>query len=191
MPETYGDRSLAEFVESVAARTAAPGGGSVTAVTVALAAGLTAMAVRFSAGRPGVDEAAAAQADKVRLQALHFADSDAAAYTAVLAALRLPRDADGVRRVQLREALTAASDLQIEVAEAAVTVARIAAELTVSGKPDVRGDARSGLLLAEAAVRSAAQLVEANVSLGGCEQRFLTRTADLVATAQELVHSAA
>jgi len=45
--EPYLTTTLAQFLERLAARTPAPGGGSVAAVTCAMAAGLVEMAAAF------------------------------------------------------------------------------------------------------------------------------------------------
>jgi formiminotetrahydrofolate cyclodeaminase len=47
-PLDFSHKSVAEFCETISAETSAPGGGSVAAVTGALAASLAAMAARFS-----------------------------------------------------------------------------------------------------------------------------------------------
>lgn len=189
MATSYDDDRLAEFVQQLSARTPAPGGGAATAVTVSLAAGLVAMAARFSSGRRGVSEGAAGQAEVLRDQALELAGADADAYAAVLAALRLPRDGDE-RAEQVRQTLTTASEVQLKVAEVAVALATMAAELSAAGKADVGGDARTGLLLAEAGVRSAAQLVSANVSLGRCDAELVERSTSFCDTARAAVQEA-
>jgi formiminotetrahydrofolate cyclodeaminase len=46
---SFLDQTLTAFLDEAAARQPAPGGGSAAGLTVALSAGLTAMAARFSA----------------------------------------------------------------------------------------------------------------------------------------------
>jgi formiminotetrahydrofolate cyclodeaminase len=146
--------SVGGFTERVAARTPAPGGGAVAAVTAASAAALVAMAARFS-DRP------AGPADALRARLEPLADADAAAYTAVLAAYRLPAD-DPTRADRIADALTTATAVPREVATAACEVALLADELVEHGNKNLVGDARVAALLARAAAEAATALVEIN-----------------------------
>jgi methenyltetrahydrofolate cyclohydrolase len=152
--ESFLHLSVGGFTERVAARTPAPGGGAVAAVTAASAAALVAMAARFS-------EAPAGPAEKLRARLEPLADADADAYTAVLAAYRLPAD-DPVRRGRIADALAAATAVPREVAAAAREVAGLADELVESGNRNLVGDARVAALLARAAAEAATALVEIN-----------------------------
>lgn len=188
MATSYGEHSVEEFLDAVASKEAAPGGGSTTAVTAGLAAGLVAMAARFSKGRPGVEDDVVETADNVRTQALGLAGADADAYAQVLAALQIPKDR---REETLQQALTDASEVQLTVAQIGADVARLASVLVKTAKPDVRGDARSGLLLAEASVRSAAQLVAANVRMGDLDDDLVRRAEALGAQARTALEGGA
>lgn len=154
---------VAGFLDAVAAVEPAPGGGAVSAVTVGLAAALTAMAAGFSTARLPDAEAMAGEAEALRRRAAPLADDDAAAYTAVLAAFALPRD-DPARRDAVRRALGHAADVPLEIAEVGAAVLALATRVEREGNPNLRGDAATARLLAAAAVRSAATLVELNLS---------------------------
>ena len=146
--------SVGGFTERVAARTPAPGGGAVAAVTAASAAALVAMAARFS------DEPAG-PAEELRARLEPLADADAAAYTAVLTAYRLPA-ADPTRRERIADALRAATEVPREIAVASREVAALADRLAASGNRNLVGDARVAALLARAAAEAATALVEIN-----------------------------
>lgn len=146
--------SVGGLLERVAARTPAPGGGAVAALAGASAAALVAMAARFS-GQP------AERAEELRARLEPLADADAAAYTAVLAARRLPKD-DPTRAARLADALAEATEVPRRVAAAATEVAALAARLVESGNPNLTGDALVGELLARAAAESATALVRIN-----------------------------
>ncbi len=191
MATSYLDHRLGHFVDLVAAREAAPGGGPVAAVTVSLAAGLVAMAARYS-----VDELVGAEqmlddAERLRGRAAGLADTDARAYQAVLAAFASTRDSDpDDRSEQLRVALEGAAQVPLEIAETGAETAQLAALLAVEGNRSVRGDAATALLLAEAAVRSAAHLVTVDVAEGGCDQELVRRARASVDVARRAVHGA-
>jgi formiminotetrahydrofolate cyclodeaminase len=179
---SFLDEPVRGFLDQVAARTPAPGGGGAAAVTSAMAAGLVAMAARFSATRfPGAGELAD-RADELRLMAAQLADMDARAYTAVLEAGRQPGD-DGQRRERTREALLGAAHVPLEIAGIGALVARLAVRVAEDGNPNLRGDAVTGALLAAASARSAACLVDINVQLGGLDPGLSRRAAQAAADA--------
>jgi formiminotetrahydrofolate cyclodeaminase len=172
------DQPVRGFLDQLAARTPTPGGGGAAALTAAMAAGLVAMAARFSARQ--LPEAAdlASRADELRRRAADLADLDAQAYTAVLAALRLPGEAG-----QRREALAGAAVVPLEIAEIGARVTQLAVRVAEAGNPNLRGDAVTGAVLAAASARSAACLVDINVDLGGLEPELSRRAAQAVADA--------
>jgi formiminotetrahydrofolate cyclodeaminase len=185
----YAELPLGRFVDMVASREPAPGGGASAAVAVALAAALTAMAARFSADHLADAETIADRAEELRNRVMPLAQADAAAYGRVLDAYRTPRD-DEKRRRRIREALSEAADVPLSIAEVGVEVAGNAARLVEEGNPNLRGDAVTAAALAKAGVRAAATLVEINVSAGGADDDRLSRVDQLLATmaaAQEVV----
>jgi len=185
MTARYVDHSLGEFLDLVAKRQPAPGGGAVAAVTVAVAASLVAMAARYSADLLDGGEALIDDAERLRAGAANLADDDAEAYGAVIAAWAASRGDERSRRQQVDAALTRAAGVALEVAELGAETARLAGRLAVEGKRDVRGDAATALLLAEAATRAAARLVAVNVETGGGEGHLVGRAGDSVAAARE------
>jgi methenyltetrahydrofolate cyclohydrolase len=183
---SFLDEPVRGFLDQLAARTPTPGGGGAAAVTGAMAAGLVAMAARFSATQlPGAGELAD-QADKLRLMAAQLADTDARAYTAVLDAGRQSSD-DGQRRERTREALLGAAQVPLEIAGIGARVAALAVRVAEDGNPNLRGDAVTGALLAAASARSAACLVDINVRLGGLDPGLSRRAAQAAADASAAV----
>jgi len=166
------------FLDELAARTPTPGGGGAAAVTGALAAGLVAMAARFSAARlPGAGDLAD-QADELRRRVTDLTDLDAHAYQSVL-------------ELRTREALHGAAVVPLEIAEIGARVAAMAARLAEAGNPNLRGDAVTGALLAAASARSAACLVDINVGLGGLDPGLSRRAGRAAADADRAASRAA
>ncbi|MBA2272371.1 MAG: cyclodeaminase/cyclohydrolase family protein [Actinobacteria bacterium] len=156
---------LGDFLERMGSREPTPGGGAAAAVAVAMAAALTAMAARFAGDRLERGPEVIARADSLRLCVAPLAEADARAYAKVLGAGALPREPHPEeRRRAVRSALSSAADIPLAVAEAAAEVADLAAQVAVRGNPNLRGDATAAALLAEAAARIAATLV--NINLG-------------------------
>jgi methenyltetrahydrofolate cyclohydrolase len=149
---------VAAFLDAVAARSPAPGGGAGAAVGCALGAALTEMAGRFA----GLDDAVV-RAAALRARALALAEEDLSAYAPVLEALRRPADDPG-RREALRGASSAAAEVPLAIAEAAASVAALAREVAAAGRPALRGDALAGADLAAGAARAAGRLVEINLA---------------------------
>jgi methenyltetrahydrofolate cyclohydrolase len=118
-----------------------------------------------------------AEADTVRATVTALADADAAAYGEFLAALRTPRDAPG-RRERIRGALERAAEVPLRIAEAGARVARAGAAVANGGNPNLVGDVRAGIVLAETAARAAAELVRINVELGDLDRRFAVAAAE-------------
>lgn len=185
MSESYLDRNLGEFLDMVAQRRTAPGGGVVAALTVSAAAGLVAMTARYSVGRMEGSEELVDDAERLRARAAALADADAHAYGAVIAAYASARDDEQVGSERVHAALTRAAQVPLEVAEIGSEIARLAGRLAAEGKRDVRGDAVTAVLLAEAATRSAAHLVAVNVEAGGGDAELVRRASGSMAAARD------
>jgi formiminotetrahydrofolate cyclodeaminase len=174
----YLDLPLRAFLDLVASGEPAPGGGSVAAVAVALAAGLSGMAARLSAGQLADADELADRADAARRRVAPLARMDAQSYARVLYAYRVPDSETRSERVS--DALSGAADVPLAVAEIGNEVAGIAARLVEEGNPSLKGDAIAAVLLAEAGVRAATVLVEINLSSANVEDDRLGRANDLV-----------
>jgi methenyltetrahydrofolate cyclohydrolase len=177
----YAELPLGRFLDMVASREPAPGGGASAAVAVALAAALTSMAARFSRDHLADAETIAEKAEELRSRGMLLAQADAAAYGRVLDAYRNPHEDEEKRRRRIREALSEAADVPLSIAEVGVEVAGNAGRLAEEGNPNLRGDAVTATVLAGAGVRAAVTLVEINVSAGGADDR-LSRVDQLLAT---------
>jgi formiminotetrahydrofolate cyclodeaminase len=188
--EGFLGQRLGEFLDAIASETPAPGGGSVAAVVVAMAAGLIAMACRFSTSQWEDAPDVAARADDLRARVAPLAPADAAAYEEVLTAMRLPKDLEPEgRNVAIRNALARAAEVPLEIARDASEVAALAQLVAERGNPNLRGDAVAGALLATAGARAAANLVEINLATTAEDGRR-TRVREYVATAEAAAEAA-
>ena len=160
----YTDRPFEELLDTIAAETPAPGGGSVAAFVTEMAASLAAMAARFAHDWDGA-AGAVAQAETLRHRAAPLAVEDAVAYENVLTAMRMPKDLEPeVRNTLIGETLSRAADAPLRIAETAADVAELSAEIAECGNPNLRGDAAAASILATSAARVAANLVEINLA---------------------------
>ena len=175
----YLDLSLSDYLDQVAAATAAPGAGAAAATTVALAAGLAAMAAGLSRRQLAEADEAARRMQELQERVKPLAEADAAAYGDVLSAQASP----GIQRAAaVHEALVRAADVPLEVATIGAAVLDTAADVARNGNPRLRGDALTACLLAQAAVLAATALVELNLPDGGDPRRV--RAAELADAAR-------
>jgi formiminotetrahydrofolate cyclodeaminase len=159
--DPYLTATVAGFLEALAARSPAPGGGAVAALTCAMAAGLVEMAAAFDSG--GQLDGVGERAHALRVRVAGLAAEDARAYGEVLEALRMPAGQE--RTGRLDAAVSGAIECPMLLLEIAAEVATLAADVAARGNRNLEGDAITGALLAEAAARSAATLAQLNVTM--------------------------
>ena len=178
--------TVTRFTEALASGAATPGGGSASALSGALAAGLVAMVARNTAANPDyADRAAeldqiAADAERLREELVGLVDEDAAAFDRVMAAFRLPKDTDelkAARSEQIQAAYKAAVEPPLRVCRDALTVLELAEQIVEQGNPNAVSDAGVAALLAASALEGAALNVEIN--LGSIkEESFRSESAE-------------
>jgi methenyltetrahydrofolate cyclohydrolase len=173
------DLTLTAFLDALATRGRAPGGGSAAALTVAFAAGLVAMVARSS--REMWEDAAGVAAQALTLQdrAAALSRKDAEAWEAALAALRAAADPTerpaGTREeLDLERKLERSAAIPLEIAELGADVATLAVEAAVHGEHEYRADAAAAAALAAGGARAATHLVEVNLAIRPGDER-LTR----------------
>jgi len=173
-----GDRPLAalpvrRFVDAVASEAPAPGGGSVAALTGALAAGLGTMVANLSAHKRGWDDRWKEFSDwaergaELQTRLIRLVDDDTAAFDALMAAHRLPGGSDAEiaeRATAVQAAVRGAIEVPLGVMEAAVAAMEVVAAMAVEGLAPSVSDAGVGALLARAAVRGARLNVAINAA---------------------------
>jgi glutamate formiminotransferase/formiminotetrahydrofolate cyclodeaminase len=168
-----GGESLGGFVASVAAPTPAPGGGSIAAHAGALAAALAQMVAGLTIGKKkysGVEsemKQIALQAAALVTELSSLVPRDAAAYSAVMTAYKLPgeTEADAANKKQAVDAvLLGAAEVPLETARACVRVMELAAAVAARGNSNAVSDAGVAALLAEAACKGATYNVRINVN---------------------------
>lgn len=90
------DTTIVDFLSTLADRVPAPGGGATAALHAAQAAALLGMVARYTTGEKYAEHAETVtrvitETDEARARALDLAERDAAAFTAVTDAYRLPK----------------------------------------------------------------------------------------------------
>jgi methenyltetrahydrofolate cyclohydrolase len=187
--QTFLEQRLDEFLDEIASDKPAPGGGAVAAVVVSMAAGLVAMAARFSRDWDGADEVVE-RADALRHRVAPLAPADAQAFEEVLTAMRLPKHLEPeVRNTAIAHALARAAEIPLEIAKEASEIGALGALVAEKGNPNLRGDAVAAAFLAQAGARIGANLVAINLGTTEHDER-LTRAREHVSVTEAAVERA-
>ncbi|MFB7762697.1 cyclodeaminase/cyclohydrolase family protein [Streptomyces xiamenensis] len=167
------DQTISEYLSQLADRVPAPGGGAAAALHAAQGAALLGMVARYTTGEKYAEhrdavERIIARTDTVRSAALRVGEEDAAAFTAVIDAYRLPK---GERAEAVAHALAGAARPPAEVVGLARAVVELATELLPIGNRNVITDIAAATEAARAAATTARINVEIN--LGGIKDEAL------------------
>jgi methenyltetrahydrofolate cyclohydrolase len=159
------DDTIAAFLDQLAARVPAPGGGATAALHAAQAAALLAMVARYSDGAQ-YDAAlmgrVVTEADALRSEALGLAEADAAAFGAVAAAYQLPRSASE-RPAMIASALAGAARPPADVIRLTLLLIPLAEALLPAGNRNVITDVGAAAEAARAAAVTARLNIEVNL----------------------------
>jgi formiminotetrahydrofolate cyclodeaminase len=159
------DDTIAGFLEQLAARIPAPGGGATAALHAAQAAALLAMVARYSDGAKydaSLMGRIVVEADALRSRALELAEADAAAFGAVAAAYQLPRSIDG-RSEAIAAALAGAARPPADLIRLAPRLIQLAATLLDKGNRNVITDVGAAAEATRAATVTARLNIEVNL----------------------------
>lgn len=197
--------SAQDFLEALAAESPTPGGGSASAYSGAAAAALVSMVARLTLGRKkyaqveGQMRQILERAETLRRQLTTAIEADAAAFEAVMAAFKLPKDTPEEaqkRQTAIESATFKAAQVPLEVARNAVEVMHLALQTVSLGNLNAISDAATAAALARAALTGAGYNVRINLAslkdeqaaqplleeLDALEQRAGTLEAEIRAT---------
>lgn len=160
---------ISEWLDELASAAPAPGGGAAAALLAATGAALVSMVANLTIGNPKYAEAeprmveARDRVTAIREQALELAEADAAAFTAVIAAYKLPKDTDG-RAETIQQSLVAAARVPLRLAGLAADVIHAAESILDGSNPNVVSDVAVAADSARAALTAAAYNVRINAA---------------------------
>jgi formiminotetrahydrofolate cyclodeaminase len=187
--------TITEFLEKTATGSATPGGGSVAALSAALAAGLSEMVANLTIGKKGYTaseadmRALAEKARSLRDKLAQDIDRDSEAYAEVLAAFQLPKNTEeykNQRQQAIQKGLAAAASVPLSVAKDALIVMELAAMAVEKGNRNTVTDGAVAAMTARTAVLSAVYNVKIN--LGSIEDVDFKN--DMMAQVEELEREA-
>jgi formiminotetrahydrofolate cyclodeaminase len=167
------DLSIKEFLEKTASGSPVPGGGSIAALSAAIAAGLSEMAANLTIGKKGY-EATEKQMKVIKKAAADYRnklikdiDRDSDAYNDVLAAFRLPKSyelEENFRKQAIQDAFKKASLVPLDVAKNAFKIIDLAEQVVKHGNKNAVTDGAVAVMMARTAVLSALYNVKINLA---------------------------
>jgi formiminotetrahydrofolate cyclodeaminase len=166
------DKPVTNFLDELASNAPAPGGGSVAALGGALGAALVSMVCNLTLGKKGYEavqgdiEDLLAQSEALRAELANLLEEDVKVYTAYSVAAKLPRGTEeekAERTKAVQAALKNATMVPMRIAETAVKVMDLCLPTAEKGNKWAVSDAGVAVLMAEAALRSAALNVLINL----------------------------
>jgi formiminotetrahydrofolate cyclodeaminase len=182
------EKPVTTFLDELASSAPAPGGGSVAALAGALGAALVSMVCNLTLGKKGYEdvqddiEALLGNSEALRQELADLLEADVSAYTGYSKAAKMPRATDeekAERAEAMLAALKVATDVPLAIAEAAVKVMDLCTPAAEKGNKWAVSDAGVAVLMAEAALRSAALNVLINLGTLKDEEFVADRRAKL------------
>ncbi|MTI49823.1 MAG: cyclodeaminase/cyclohydrolase family protein [Firmicutes bacterium] len=171
------EKTVKDFVEAVASKAPAPGGGSVAALTGSLGSALTAMVGNLTIGRKAyeaLDAEQKASVDKNFDEAMklverlnELVDEDTKSFNGVMAAFKMPKDTEeqkAERSKAIQEATKEALEVPLETAEKCLEVLRLQKVFAEYGNQNAITDIGVGALLGCSGLEGALFNVKINLS---------------------------
>jgi formiminotetrahydrofolate cyclodeaminase len=166
------DARMSDWLDQLAGRTPAPGGGAVAALCAASAAALLEMVANYTTGKKWADreeamKAIITEAAELRARAAQLAVDDAAAFGAVGEAYGLPKATDeekAARSAAIQEATLGAAEPPIQVGRVAMRIVTIADEMVEPANPNVLSDVGVAAATARAALSGSITNITVNAA---------------------------
>ncbi|MCD6441131.1 MAG: glutamate formimidoyltransferase [Candidatus Marinimicrobia bacterium] len=187
------------FADELSTDSPAPGGGSVAALSGAMAASLTAMMANLTHGKKGYERyfnrmnVVAVRSQELKDELLRLVDLDTAAFNEVMACFRLPKktaEDKAKRRAAIQEATKNAASVPLQVMETSLKVLELTETVSKYGNINSISDAGVAALSADAAIKGAGLNVLINLS-GIDNQEFIDgmrkKVAELKQTGRRMV----
>jgi formiminotetrahydrofolate cyclodeaminase len=167
------DLSIKEFLAKTASNSPVPGGGSIAALSAAIAASLSEMVAHLTIGKKGYEALEEEMQDiakdvfQYREKLIRTIDKDSNAYNDVMAAIKLPKGTEQERNNRegaIQEALINATLVPLDVARDAFKIIELAGKAVKQGNKNAVSDAAVAVMMARTAVLSALYNVKINLA---------------------------
>ena len=167
------DLSIKEFLAKTASNSPVPGGGSIAALSAAIAASLSEMVAHLTIGKKGYEaleeemQEIAKDAFQYRERLIRYIDKDSNAYNGVMGAFKLPKGTEQERNNRegaIQEALINATLVPLDVARDAFKIIELAGKVVKQGNKNAVTDAAVAVMMARTAALSALYNVKINLA---------------------------
>ena len=167
------DLKLTEFLEKTASNSPVPGGGSIAALSAAIAASLSEMVAHLTISKKGYEaleeemQEIAKDAFQYRERLIKYIDKDSNAYNDVVAAFKLPKGTEQERNKRegaIQKALINATLVPLNVARDAFKIIELAGKVVKQGNKNAVTDALVAVMMARTAALSALYNVKINLT---------------------------
>jgi formiminotetrahydrofolate cyclodeaminase len=167
------DLSIKKFLAKTASNSPVPGGGSIAALSAAIAASLSEMVAHLTIGKKGYEaleeemQGIAKDALQYRERLIRYIDKDSDAYNDVMAAFKLPKGTEQERNNRegaIQEALINATLVPLDVARDAFKTIELAGKVVQQGNKNAVTDAAVAVMMARTAALSALYNVKINLA---------------------------
>ncbi|MDO5021983.1 MAG: cyclodeaminase/cyclohydrolase family protein [Eubacteriales bacterium] len=177
----YKHYTLEDFSDITASNAAAPGGGSISAMSSSFGAALVSMAARLTENKKGYEEVQEEMkeviklSEPLRLELLDDIEKDSRSFDLYMQALKLPKSTEEEkqeRRNAMQEALKKACEVPLSVAQKSIKVLELAKIVCEKANRNAASDALSGAFAARSGCMGAVQNVLIN-SKGVKDEAFV------------------
>jgi len=167
------NQKITVFLEKTASGTPVPGGGSVSALSAALGAGLAEMVANLTIAKKGYEavenemKEIAETLQNLREKLVTEVDKDSNAYKDVLTAFKLPKDTEDEKEQRaeaIQDAMKNAARVPLGVAYDALQVMDLAEKVIRNGNRNAASDGAVGTMMARTAVLGALFNVKINLA---------------------------
>ena len=182
-------KSVEEFIESVASKAPAPGGGSVAALVGSLGSALTAMVGNLTKGKKAYNELDNKlkeeldnnfnEAIKLVQRLNELVDEDTKSFNGVMAAFKMPKNTEeekSVRGRAIQDATKEALEVPLETAEKCLEVLKLQKSFANYGNQNAITDIGVGALLGYAGIEGA--IFNVKINLSGIKDKDYVDTID-------------
>jgi len=189
------DLKVQEFVEKTASNDPVPGGGSIAALSGAIASALVEMVANLTVGKKKYEQ----QEDKMikiqkdieiyRNEFLNLIDEDANAFDLVMKAFKLPKESDdekNIRNLKIQEGFKVAAIVPMKIAKKSYKLMDYCEEVIVNGNKNAVTDGMVATMLARTATLSAIINVKINLS-SIKDEKFVKDLSDEIAILENKV----
>jgi len=168
------DQKIKNFLDTLASKSATPGGGSVAALTGAMGAALLSMVGNLTIGKEKYQHVQEdiknilEKSERLRADFEKLIEEDVEAFDQFMAIMKLPKETEKQkedRRKKIQEALLETAGVPMEVARKSNELLDICVVVAEKGNKNVISDVGVSAMLAEAAFDSAVLNVKVNMKM--------------------------